>query len=222
MVEASISLKKLLIILRALAIGQFFFQIIRPVVVFFATQKSDDIIDTTLFPFLSFFAGSGVTFMWLASKPTVYLVDFGLNASIVMALVTVLQYILHSTLIRVLGGAFCGVLVSIVDNIAKKVPSSIEGYFLGVEIRSISFFLSMLLPMVILECLVVLMPNKKLLDAISTLFTFGFTYLLAQQFKSTSSIHYSQEIDAIAEDLRVESEKSTESDSQNIRKVDGS
>lgn len=73
--------------------------------------------------------------------------------------------------------------------------------------------------MVILECLVVLMPNKKLLDAISTLFTFVFTYLLAQQFKSNSSVHYSQEIDAIAEELRVECEKSTESDSQSISQI---
>lgn len=61
----------------------------------------------------------------------------------VMALVTVLQYFIHSTLIKVLGGAFCGILVSIVDTIAKKIPSIIEGHFFGVEIRSISFLLSM-------------------------------------------------------------------------------
>lgn len=207
MVEASSCLTKLLLIHQFFG-GQYFFQL--------GFSWVQDTMNSTL---ASFYVGTLGTEMWLKNKTTAYSINFGLVAALALTAVNVLECIFPSIIMTtVLPNFLVGVHMHTTSKSLGIVRTAIKGRILGFQINQVAAMLYPLLSVIIAEYFTMVKPNAKLLSTITTFHSVLFASMLLYQYDLSSSGFYTQEIDAIAEELTAESENSKRADSEKASK----
>lgn len=209
MVEASSSLTRLLVTKDVFAQGlnplQSFWFIIE------ATQsvatQSGEPVESFIY-IIALFVGFFGANKWLANRSSACSLNLFLYLPVLRTALSLLQYSVPKIIKGVLVGLLTGMLLS--NQKSMKIYHAMKARFWGFKLTDLSM-LGVYLPVPIVEMLMI-KPNQKLLNTITTVYCAFFTTVLLFQLQLRSIGDYAQEIDLITEELNIEKENSVDSE----------